>query len=262
MEGLFEYYIETEDMHLKYAKGEPSIKDKELHLYHELVWFLGGSSRFISGSVQRDLTPESIVVIPKEKFHRFRVDNGSEYVRCILGFRETPDTCELIRKVMTDVRILTKPDKKILYQFSQLTEAVKSELSQGEKQLFIKSALVQILICLLQSDLSKSESGRSDVSDMVKQAIAYIDENYAKKLSVSSIAEQLYVSPSTLAHKFSEELNISIYRYISKKRLFEAELCIEKGESLSSAAEKNGFNDYSCFYRMYKKYSAKEAKEQ
>ena len=126
MDGLFEYYIETEDMHLKYAKGEPSIKDKELHLYHELVWFLGGSSRFISGSVQRDLTPESIVVIPKEKFHRFRVDNGSEYVRCILGFRETPDTCELIRKVMTDVRILTKPDKKILYQFSQLTEAVKS----------------------------------------------------------------------------------------------------------------------------------------
>ena len=142
---------------------------------------------------------------------------------------------------MTDVRILTKPDKKRLYQCSQLTEAVKSELSQGAQQLFIQSALVQILICLLQSDLSKSESGRSDVSDMVKQAIAYIDENYAKKLSVSSIAEQLYVSPSTLSHKFSEELNISIYRYISKK---------------------NGFNDYSCFYRMYKKYSAKEAKEQ
>ena len=37
MENLFEYYIENENFHLKYAKGEPAIKEREFHQYYEFV---------------------------------------------------------------------------------------------------------------------------------------------------------------------------------------------------------------------------------
>ena len=82
----------------------------------------------------------------------------------------------------------------------------------------------------------------------------YIDENYTKKISIESIAKHLYISPSTLAHKFRKELNITIYQYISKKRVLYVQKLVKKGESYSEAAIKSGFSDYSCFYRIYKKY--------
>ena len=98
------------------------------------------------------------------------------------------------------------------------------------------------------------ETSTPRLSEIVGRALAVIDEKYAEKLSVDIIAELLYVSPSTLAHKFTRELNISIYKYITKKRLSVAHSLIKSGETMADAAFKSGFGDYSCFYRLYKKY--------
>ena len=87
-----------------------------------------------------------------------------------------------------------------------------------------------------------------------KSSLDIIDEKYTENLSVENIANLLYVSPSTLSHKFSKELNISVYQYITKKRLSVAHELIWQGESLKNAALDSGFNDYSCFYRLYRKY--------
>ena len=93
------------------------------------------------------------------------------------------------------------------------------------------------------------------LSPIVSRALKIIDEKYTENLSVKTIAEMLYVSPSALAHKFSKELNISVYRYITKKRLSAVRESVSRGESLTEAAINNGFSDYSCFYRLYKKYN-------
>ena len=38
MKKLFEYFIETDWFHLKYAKGEPAVKEQEFHDYNEFVF--------------------------------------------------------------------------------------------------------------------------------------------------------------------------------------------------------------------------------
>ena len=87
-----------------------------------------------------------------------------------------------------------------------------------------------------------------------KKLYSMFFENYTENLSVESIAKRLYISSSTLSHKFKKELRISVYQYITKKRLSAAHDLIRGGETLTNAALKSGFNDYSCFYRLYKKY--------
>ena len=54
--------------------------------------------------------------------------------------------------------------------------------------------------------------------------------------------------------KGNRDGKISVYQYISKKRLANARLLIEAGATVSDAAINSGFNDYSVFFRMYKKY--------
>ncbi len=252
MSGLFEYYIETENFHFKYAKGEPELKGEEFHDYDEFVLFLDGESRLISKNIQLDLTPGSIVMIPKGQFHQFIIPYPKTYKRCILGFRETPELSELIREVMSDVKIITSPDKNILSVFENLINIVESTLPDEEKKLFVKASLVQLLVFYKQHPHNVI-SRNINISSEVRQALSYIDKNFTKELSIEIISAALHISTSTLAHKFSKELNISVYRYISEKRLLKARQHIEKGATLASAAAACGFGDYSCFFRMYKK---------
>jgi len=253
LEQLFEYYIETENYHLKYAKGEPAVKNQEFHDYNEFVCFISGKSFLVSKNIRQDLTPGSIVMIPQEQYHQFFVSQPEEYVRCILGFRRTPENHKLVSEVMKNINVIAAPDKNITAEFERLIEIIKSELSREEKELYIQSALVHLLIYLKLHPYETSPKG-SDISPVVSRALDMIDEKYSEDLSVEGLAKQLYISPSTLSHKFSKELNISVYQYITKKRLSAAHDLIRRGEPLTNAALKSGFNDYSCFYRLYRKY--------
>ncbi len=252
MNNLFQYDIETDNFHFKYRKGIPSLKDREFHDYHEFVLFKSGDANFISKNIQQALTPGSMILIPKHNFHQFCIADTNTYERCILGFRETSELFSLICDVMTEVKIISAPDARFLSVFERMTECVKSDLSAAEKNMFVNSSLIQLLIYLKQYKI-EAISQNINISPIVQNALNYIDRSFTKNISVETIAKNLYVSPSSLAHKFSKELNISVYRYISQKRLSAACEYIEKGESPTIAAEKSGFSDYSCFYRMYKK---------
>lgn len=253
MDCIFEYYIETDKLHLKYAKGEPSVKESEFHNYNELVFFIEGNSFLISKNIQQQLVPGSLVLIPKEHFHQFLVSQPDSYVRLILGFRETNKNRALITEVMNMIKVLSMPDDRVVSLFYNLIEIIKSDLSEDEKKLFIGSSIVQLMIFLKRNSESMIKKSLS-LTPIVSSALSIIDEKYAENLSVDKISKILCVSPSTLAHKFSRELNISVYRYITKKRLSVAHELIRQGEPLTSAALSCGFSDYSCFYRLYKKY--------
>ena len=253
MENQFEYYIENKDLHLKYAKCEPAVKEQEFHDYYEFVFFINGEASFISRNIQQELTPKSIIIIPREHFHQFLVKKPQNYERCILGFKATPETATLIAEVMDDIKVISEPDSYLISVFEHLTEIIQSKLTDTEKILYINSAIVQLII-YLKYNSSLAIRKNIKLSAIIVKTLSLIDEKYAEPLSVKSISEALYVSPSTLAHKFRKEMNISVYQYITKKRLAVVHKLIEQGESFSTASLKSGFSDYSCFYRLYKKY--------
>ena len=71
--------------------------------------------------------------------------------------------------------------------------------------------------------------------------------------TAEKIAEALNSSVSSLAHTFKKDMNISVHQYILKKRLIKARQKIMGGEPVIKAALDCGFNDYSGFYKQYKK---------
>ena len=251
MEKLFEYYIENDLIHVKYAKGMPARRDTEFHDYSEFVYFINGNSFFISKNLQQKLSSKSVIMIPQENYHQFVVRDAENYTRCILGFRKSSEIGRLADEVMNGIKIISQPDKSITDIFDGLAEIMASNFNDDDKLIFAKASLMQLLVRIKQN----APDIRDSVPDtLVSRAIDIIDARYSEKLSVDLLAGLLYVSPSTLSHKFKEELNISVYRYVTKKRLSAAHGIISQGESITSASAKCGFSDYSCFYRLYKKY--------
>ena len=252
MNDYFEHYIESDSFHLKYAKGSPSVKGQEFHVYHEFVLFLDGKAHLISKNIQKELKKGSLVIVPKASFHQFAV-SGSNYTRLILGFRETDEISELIENVMSEVKVIEKPDEALFSTLYALADVSSSDLAQNEKELFIRASLIHTLIYLKKYSKGSADL-KNQLSPTVQKALSYIDGHYTESISAQSIASALHISVSQLFHKFKNELKISVYQYISKKRLANARLLIEAGETVSDAAISSGFSDYSVFFRMYKKY--------
>jgi AraC-like DNA-binding protein len=251
MSDYFEHYVRSKDLHLKYAKGEPSAKGQEFHNYHEIVLFFGGKARFISKSIQKELSLHSLILVPRASFHQFAV-RGSDYTRLILGFYETEETGALARQVMQNVRVIDEPAPALLSALHRLAEAVASDFSGEEKELFIRASLIHILLYLKKESPAIAES-KNGLSPTVAGALSYIDGHYTRPITVEQVAQALHVSVSQLFHKFKEELQISVYQYVSKKRIANARLLIEAGETAANAAATSGFSDYSVFFRTYVK---------
>jgi AraC-like DNA-binding protein len=80
-----------------------------------------------------------------------------------------------------------------------------------------------------------------------------VERHLAYKLTLAQIAGELYVSPSTLSHMFKKEMGISLYQYITQKRLVLAHEQIERGVPPTAAYTVCGYTDYPSFYRAYVK---------
>ena len=135
--------------------------------------------------------------------------------------------------------------------YSKLIDHTQAEHSDGVNEAVLKSVLTLILLELQNRNLPRTAIRK--VNPLVSECISYITRNISGDLTVDTIARQLNVSQSGLAHVFREEMNISLHRYILKKRLVLAHRKIAQGQSAMAAAEECGFHEYSNFYRQYKK---------
>ena len=246
MEQNFKYYIKDKDVIFKYALGPSEEKNKEFHCFNEIILFLGGDAEFISENIQTKIMANTLIVIPKETYHQVIIKGDiANYHRCILQF---PDI-DIDFKDKFDKILMVNYESDFVFMFKKLIKTAKNPTPNAKVQL---RALLSLILCEISVEYSDSCSENTR-SDLIISAIEYINKNLGKEISVHAIAKEVNTSASSLAHIFKKEMNISIYQYIIKKRLMLAHHKISEGELASAAAIECGFNDYSGFYKQYKK---------
>lgn len=91
-------------------------------------------------------------------------------------------------------------------------------------------------------------------SKLVSNAINYIKLNFKYEISLSSIADELFVHPTYLAKKFKLETNKTISEYINEVRLKEAKMLLKTTEfKIEDIAYYVGYNDKKYFSKVFKK---------
>jgi signal transduction histidine kinase/AraC-like DNA-binding protein len=91
-------------------------------------------------------------------------------------------------------------------------------------------------------------------SALVKQAIAYLHQNYSRSLSRWEIAEAVGVSEDYLSRVFHRELNVSPWDYLNRYRVLQAkQLLVNTTQSVGSIAHQVGFKDQAYFSRVFHK---------
>ena len=250
MQEKFSKFVYDEKCTYKHAKGTSAYPSREFHNYHEILLFVGGKTTFISEEKRIPLSPYQTVVIPKETYHQFINECDEEYHRCVFSFYDIPELEDLINKCMHSPRVIeASAEQKML--FRKMNETVDNNCSEREKQILMNALLAIVLSEVSDSHSAIKEGSRQ--SEITTRSIELINENLCGKISIPELSKRLNVSVSTLTQTFKKDMNISVYKYILQKKLILAQQKIRDGESATAAAMLCGFNDYSSFYKQYKK---------
>ena len=95
---------------------------------------------------------------------------------------------------------------------------------------------------------------KSGGAELFNAVIDYISENLSMISDLSFIETVFHYSNSHVNRIFRKTLGVSVWQYITVKRLDLAYNLIAEGNSAKNAAVRCGFSDYSVFYRSYVKH--------
>lgn len=97
-------------------------------------------------------------------------------------------------------------------------------------------------------------AGRSQVSEIITQALAYISAHYMEKITLRILATQLFVSEPYLSKLFRQELDTSFTDYLNRTRIERSVDLMRHTElSLLEISGRVGFEDQSYFTKVFKR---------
>lgn len=138
---------------------------------------------------------------------------------------------EVIRLSRTDGFKTTIAISRVMYEFFALCAERHTSAVLGE------------------GDFKKHFKRVDKFNDMVK----YIEDHSAEPLTVPSVAEAFFVTPSYFAHFFKKRAGKSVIQFLNEVRILKARLILEQEDiPVSEVALQVGFDDINYFSRKFK----------
>jgi len=161
---------------------------------------------------------------------------------------------DLLQKVNRRVHRTTTDAKAYHARRCELVERFASCRAADEARAAFAPALNDLLGSL------SHENGTPH--PLVERAKAYIEQHYHQRVSLSSVAVLLHLSPNYLSRLFRRDTGETLTAYTHKVRLEHAKLLLAEGErSISEVAYAVGYQNYRDFYRNFVKYEKSSPRE-
>lgn len=233
------------------------------HNYYEILYCRSDSGvEYLIGSARYRLQRGDIVLVPPGVSHRPILPEKMEepYVRDVLWvsteFVKTidamfPDASSGQRDYSVPVR--TKGTRwEFLGDMFQTGVREEHQKRPGWETAVMGNTLM-IFANLKRAYIERSAGTmKTEKPELLDQVTAYIERNYADSITVNDLARHFYVSNSTISHLFKQKMGVSLYRYITQRRLIASKNLIAQGKLLEDVGRDVGFSDYSAFYRAFK----------
>jgi AraC-like DNA-binding protein len=99
-------------------------------------------------------------------------------------------------------------------------------------------------------------------SNIIKQALLFINNAYNEKISLNDVSSHLHISRTYLSKLFNQEMGINFTTYLNNYRIQKSlEYLDDKSLSLADIALLVGFDDQSYFTKVFKKILGETPKE-
>lgn len=270
-------YMVSKDFEIYYYNDNTLSPVKpHTHNYYEFYFFLEGDINMCIGDKSYGIKYADLVLIPPGTSHYPSILNEEKpYRRFVLWISQ--DYCNELMKLSKDYGYIMQyvhTTKNYIFhndpiQFNAIQSMIFRLIEEIKSERFAREAEISLQLNSLIIYLNRLVYEQNNRTYKIEKALYlnlcdYISEHLEEELTLEKLAGEFYVSKFYIAHAFKNNIGISIHQYIMKKRLQICKEAILGGGTISNIYRQYGFNDYSSFYRAFKKeygMSPKEYKE-
>lgn len=233
-------------------------KDKHFHQEVELIYVLEGNLILFVESESFNLKRDDIVVINTNQKHSFKSEKGT----VISKFKFSYDHLGIfLKKNLILFWCNSSIDKDDSY--NDLRKIIKQILNgylrtNGEKDLLQYSLVYKLLSVLgngflVDNNDKRFSQAKDKYEDRINVIASYVRSNYNKSISLTDLADHLFLSSAYLSRFFKKELGTNFVDYVNDIRIYYAmNDLLYTDKSMTRVALDNGFTTSAIFNKVFK----------
>lgn len=246
--------------------GASTLDYLHCNIRNMLIWFIRGTGSIKVEGKHYDIHEGDIILLSPHELYHCTVNSEAYHERIVLYINETIldsftyDTdgvfdvftkrekgsgnlipAEAVRSVQADITLTS-----LLKLFQEPTSTGK---------LLSLCKVIELLIQLKEVTLPSDRTHITHNSNLIDDILVYINQHYKENIDVSAIAEVFSIHKSYLSHLFTQHVGMSLWNYVILRRIHAFNDLLRKGLSIEEASYQVGFQNYSNFFRLYKKHT-------
>lgn len=235
------------------------------HPYYELLYVRSGNFTYFIDDEIIPVEPKTIVLTNKNTIHKARLYGDGDNTYFIVRFYSTS-----LDEALTDTllnlfkyrrfSVEEKDFSLIDLLFSKIYKEFKN--NNNGQDILLKYQLGEILITLSRL-VSKSDPALATehTPTVIEESVKYINSLIGtpdiNEVSLTSVAEKFFMSPTHFSKKFKQETGFGFKEYIiSAKILFAKNLMHSTNYSITKIALMSGFDDSNYFSTVFKNHES------
>lgn len=255
-----------ENFRLFHLRSEGSTKvDFHYHEFCKLLLLVSGKGSYYIDGQHYLLHSGDIVMVGSHSIHKPEMEGSPIYERIILYVSPdylrqlSTDECDLLSLFSGKISHVLRPQeqqRKFLFQIAAQLERDLSQNGFGREQLS-SATLMQLLVHLgrnLQRQEATMPSPLMPENRRNYEIMQYLDDHLSEDIDIDRLAEHFFVSKFYMMRSFRQETGLTIYGYLTRKRLMQARAYMDAGMSATESCYRCGFRSYSSFTRAYRQY--------
>ena len=241
------------DLQIKFTETNRSVHTHEIELHthseFELYINLSGDVSFLVENNLYDLTRGDVIIARPGEYHHcvYRSNAPHKHFWILFDCQKNKEILDFLKDGFCENHISPRDDLR--EELLTLCYTLHSDTLTDEEKIY---TFFRIFAILKQS--KSQTSAKSGLPQELYKIIDYINRHIYDEITVSGIAEALFISQSTLERRFKEVLGATPLEYIRKKKLVIAAELLREGKSVLATGTSVGYNDNSYFIELFKRY--------
>ena len=215
-----------------------------------------GRGKIFSGDNEFIVEPGDLLLFPPEAVHYYgRADDSNEWYHRWVYFRPRAYWADWLRWPHEVERVghIKLADDQLANEFDSLflnIEETHKEIRPMSEQLAMNLLERLLIRCYEVSSLAD----HAPMDHRILEACQILSASLSAEVSIEELAEQVFLSPSRLAHLFREQVGVSIVRWRENQRIIRAKLLLQTTPlPVAVIGQQTGYDDQLYFSRVFKK---------
>ncbi|MBO5924820.1 MAG: helix-turn-helix domain-containing protein [Clostridia bacterium] len=237
----------------RHIDEHPSSKnfDRHTHNEYEMLCFFEGEANYnVEGKISR-LQAGDVVIIPTGAYHNLSLLADCKYDRLLFYFDRDILPLEIMDKLDSLPFVISTSEYSRISNIFSRVNYYSTVYPQSDVEILVENLLKELIINL--THIADNTTYKHEYNATVGKIIQYVADHVREKIELEDIASHLYLSKSHIQNIFCEYMGIGLKSYIITKKIYQAQQLINSGVKAGDVCAICGFNDYSSFYRAYRK---------